>query len=87
MRVVANAPTSRDLKTIGVAVQRGQHGDTYHMSGSVRCAHCGGYLGAITRLAVAIGVSPSTLSAWLNARPVRPDIASKIRGAFLRVEE
>jgi hypothetical protein len=87
VRVIANGPTAKDLKELGVASRRGEIHGTFHTSGYVQCASCGGTLGSYERIAKAIGVGSSSLSAWLNRRPVRPDIAAKIRSAFHRVEE
>lgn len=82
IRVVANDPTSRDIKTLGVASRpANQH------IGFIQCRHCGGNLGSLARIAAVIGVSSSTLSKWLKREAVRPDIAGRIRSAFWSIEE
>lgn len=88
MRTVANNPTAKDVKELGVAVRtRRLAGGVSHSTGSVVCRHCGGYIGGLSKVADVIGVSTSTLSKWLQRGNVREDLARRIRASFARVEE
>jgi hypothetical protein len=87
MRTIANHPTAKDLKELGVAVRTGERHGTLHTSGWVACGHCGGTLGSLDKIAIAIGVSGSTLSKWLKRGVVRDDLARTIRASFARIEE
>lgn len=87
VRVISNDPTLADLKASAVAVRTGEHHGIYRQTGSVLCLTCGGYIGGLTKVAAAIGVSASTLNKWLKRETIRQDLADRIRSAFARIEE
>lgn len=70
-----------------VISRKGERDGVIHTSGAIVCDTCRGFAMSQHDLAREIGVSPAHLSAFLNRRPLRADVADKIRHSVLRVEE
>ena len=61
--------------------------DTPRGSGTLACGHCGAGGMSMADFADEIGVSIRDVSAFLHRRPVREDVARKIRANVMRVVE
>lgn len=56
-------------------------------NGHLACGHCGAGGMSMADFAAEVGVSARDVSAFLNRRPVRDDVARKIRANVMRVVE
>lgn len=69
------------------AVRSGTHNGVIHPRGYLHCISCGGPTMSMADFASHAGVSASQVSAFLNRRTVREDVAKKIRNNLYDVDE
>lgn len=66
----------------GAALVEGQ---TYRLSGWIACDTCGNGVVSREELARIAGVSPASVSKYLNREPLRPDVAERIKATVKEV--
>lgn len=92
MSAISEGGKPTDTKAFLVAHRRSASfsladGKVYVGSGFLECDHC--RRGGMSRADFAriVGVSVGVVSRWLDRKPVREDMARRIREFLLRVEE